>query len=147
MKLAEALGILQEPAAEDAASFNVFLACGCTPLHLQTFLDAHLRKSRPGRAVAVDVGLYRNLLGNLERLRITQPHAGAVVLEWPDLDPRLGLRQLGGWSPKDLPDILDTVRRQADQIEAAILRISQQAPVAVSLPTLPFPPVSYAAGR
>ena len=124
----------------------VFLACGCTPLHLETFLAAQMQERFRERRIKVSHGLYGDILGNLDRMQSAAPDAGAVVLEWPDFDPRLGIRRLGGWGPADLPEILDSVRAQADRISTAIERISKYVSLAICQPTLPLPPVSYLPG-
>ena len=49
----------------------------------------------PAAAVEFNSGLFGDLVGNLERLRPEEHDALAVVIEWPDLDSRLGLRTLG----------------------------------------------------
>jgi FkbH-like protein len=144
MKLAEALRITQEPALPEAEPLPVFLACGFTPLHLQTFLTAYLKKADPRRPPVLQTGLFGDTLGSLEGLPERGVAAAAVVLEWADFDPRLGLRQTGGWSPKDLTDILATARARAARFAEAIDRAAESHPVAVCLPTLPLPPLDFA---
>ncbi len=146
MKLAEALAIAQKPATEGLEPFSLFLVCGFTPLHLQTFLAAHLRLAEPGRRVEVRTGLFGDGLGSLRRLATEPVAAGALVLEWADLDPRLGLRQTGGWKPSDLGDILDTVAARLDAYENAVGLASDRVGLAISLPSLPLPPISYTPG-
>ncbi len=68
------------------------------------------------------------------------------MLEWADLDPRLGLRQTGGWSPALLPDLLESFDGQAARLQAAVERAADDAPVAVCLPTLPLPPIAFTSG-
>lgn len=68
MKLLEALEILNKPVAEAAPTQEIFLLCGFTPLHLITFLVAHLRVNIPTRRIVINTGLYGDLAGNLERL-------------------------------------------------------------------------------
>src|SRR5581483_6504753 len=106
MNLIEALEIMKIPAAEGTSSPRIFLACGFTPLHLETFLAAHLRKLRPSHHAVVTAGLFGDLAGNLERLDSARYDAVAVAMEWADLDPRLSVRALGGWQLGKLPDIL-----------------------------------------
>src|SRR5271155_1405178 len=103
MNLIDALERLKLPVAENARPLKVFLACGFTPLHLETFLAAHLRSLSPASRVELRSGLFDDLVGNLERLRPEEHDALALVIEWPDLDPRLGLRTLGGWQVEKLP--------------------------------------------
>ena len=102
MKLVDALKIVQQTSPGDSAPLNVALVCGCSPLHLKTFLAAHLQILFPDRRVDVQTGLYGDTLGSLERLSKAPLDGAAVLLEWSDLDPRLGIRHLGGWGPKDL---------------------------------------------
>jgi FkbH-like protein len=141
MDLIEALEILKRPAGENSPSLRVFLACGFTPLHLQTFLAAHLRNLRSTHRADVTTGLFGDLAGNLERLDSERYDAVAVAIEWTDLDPRLGVRTLGGWQPEKLPDILECSARSLERLAHALRRIA--LPAAVSLPTLPLPPLFY----
>lgn len=122
------------------------LACGCTPLHLETFLSAHLQKSLPGRRVRVASGLYGDLAGTLERQSANDIQAVAVVLEWADLDARLGYRSLGGWGPREEAEIAKEVGIALERLCNAIERLSAAVPVAVSLPSLPLPPAFHAPG-
>ena len=146
MKLIEALQILQIDRPSSGEEMAVFLACGCTPLHLETFLSAHLQRRFPGRRIFVNQGLYGDVIGNLERMRTEAPEVGVAVLEWPDFDSRLGIRRLGGWGPGDLPEILESVKTQAGRISEALQLTSQTVPLVICQPTLPLPPVSYVSG-
>src|SRR5258706_287900 len=55
MRLSEALTILKKNLANEADPFRVFLVCGFTPLHLQTFLLAHLQLALPQRRIEVQL--------------------------------------------------------------------------------------------
>src|SRR5271167_2832850 len=99
MKLIEALEILRAEPPAGARGFRVSLVCSFTPAHLQTFLHAHLKKALPERRVEITAGLYGDFRGNLARVEQENPDACVLVMEWSDLDPRLGLRSLGNWSP------------------------------------------------
>jgi FkbH-like protein len=141
MNLLHALELLKQPVSEPASDRELFLACGCTPLHLKTFLAAHLRHCLPNDRFKIGIGLYGDLAGNLERL---QPSRGMVVcalVEWGDLDPRLGIRSLGGWRSADTIDIVESARRQSERVADLIKQLAERAPVYVSTPTLPFPPM------
>lgn len=142
MKLAEALKVVQS-APTDAPPLQIALLCGFTPLHLETFLRAQLCKLFPGRFPDVQTGLYGDLLGNLKR--VADVSAAVVVIEWPDLDPRLGLRRLGGWEPSRLQDILAEVKRSCDLLQNGIAAAARNIPVVVSFPSLPLVPVSFTA--
>ena len=194
MKLAEAFELLQETPTE-GPSFSVALACGFTPLHMQTFLTAHLSlalgglalgglapdrglalgdlalgdlalgglalggsaldglafggPAHPRRRVDVRTGPFGDLAGTLERLS-GEAHAVAIVIEWSDLDPRLGYRSLGGWGRAEQSDIFPTVRAALDRLRRAIgqIQVSLPAstPVALSLPSLPMAPAFHTTG-
>ena len=141
MNLIDALEILKQPLSDEAPHFKGFLACGFTPLHLQTFLAAHLKKSLPQQRIEIRTGLFGDLAGNIEHLERTSCDILAVVIEWQDLDPRLGIRNLGGWRTADLPDIVKSVSRAAARLEQALRRASASTPTFVCMPTLPLPPL------
>ena len=88
MTLIDALERLKTPIAENARLLRVFLACGFTPLHLETFLAAHLRNLCSDRRVRIAIGLVWRPVGNLERLRPGEHDSLAVVIERADLDSR-----------------------------------------------------------
>jgi FkbH-like protein len=141
MKLIEALEILRAPVGEENAPSRILLATGVTPLHLQTFLAAHLRILSPGMGTEVKTGLFGDLAGNIERRNVSELDCAVIVLEWSDLDPRLGLRCLGGWRPESLKDVVNSAAAMADRLKQAIAVISAQIPTIVSMPTLPLPPL------
>lgn len=141
MKLIDALELLKKPVPENAPPLRVCLACGFTPLHLQTFLAAQLRAFLPQHRVEIKTGLFGDLAGNLERLSSSDVDAVAVVMEWQDLDPRLGIRSLGGWRAADLPDIMESAHQRTAQIVETLKRLSLSIPVSFCPPTLPLPPL------
>lgn len=139
MNLIEALEIIKKPVAENAPQFQVFLACGFTPLHLQTFLKAELCKAFPEYLIEIKSGLFGALFENLERLQQESFDAVAVAIEWADFDARLGIRNLGGWHSTDLYDIVETVRQRASQICQILEQLAKSTPTICSMPTLPLP--------
>jgi FkbH-like protein len=141
MKLAEALKIVQSVPPQ-APPLPVALLCGFTPLHLEIFLRAELCQLFPARSPQIQTGLYDDLIGNMER--VADVCAAVVVIEWPDLDPRLGLRRAGGWEPSQSQDILREVNRNCELLEKRIASAAKSFPLVVSLPTLPLPPVAFA---
>ncbi|MGO9919369.1 MAG: HAD-IIIC family phosphatase [Isosphaeraceae bacterium] len=147
MKLIEALNILKSPLPDGVSPWNVALVCGFTPAHLETFLAAQLRLLAVDRRPMIQSGVYGDCVGNLQRLVVSPPDAAAMVLEWPDLDPRLGLRHLGGWTIKHLGDIRQTVEARLIRISEAVERLAPRAPLALCTTTLPIPPVGYWPGR
>jgi FkbH-like protein len=146
MKLIEALEIVRKDTAEGAKPFRVSLVCSFTPAHLQTFLHANLKLALPDRRIAIKPGLYGDFWGSIARIEKDSPDAAVLVLEWSDLDPRLGLRSLGEWSPPALEDILRNARSRAAQFRDAVERAAGGIPLAICFPTLPLPPVSYTPG-
>ncbi len=149
MKLLEALSLVQQ-APSDAPPSRTLLACGFTPLHLQTFLAGHLQlrlsEGPSARRVELHTGLFGDLAGTVGRLAEGGFAAAAVVIEWADLDARLGLRSLGGWRPGALADIVRAVRERSRSLRASIEAAGGRLPVAVSMPSLPLPPIATTAG-
>ena len=142
VRLSEALGIIQNQTL-DQPRFSVAVACGFTPLHLKTFLAAHLRLALPARNIELSTGLYGDLTGEVERLERSRVDAAAIVLEWSDLDARLGFRQTGGWGPSEIDDIICVSRKMLARLAAALKRLPETARFVLSLPTLPLPPVFH----
>lgn len=146
MTITEALRITQS-VPRDAQPFSVTLVCGFTPLHLQTFLAAYLQQAMPDRKVTITSGLYGNLVGTLETISDANLPDGIVIaLEWADLDARLDYRSAGSWGLSAADDIVSSVRTTLSRISAALMRIPAGARGALSLPTIPLPPIFHTAG-
>jgi len=143
VKLTEALKILHQ-APKNAPPFRVALACGFTPLHVQTFLAAHLQQRLADRYVTVSPGLYGDVPGTLASIKAMD--GVALPLEWADLDPRLGYRGAGNWGPAALPGILSDAMAMLDRMAAALEEMPPEIPIAVSRPTLSLPPIFHTAG-
>ena len=143
MKLVEALEVLKRNPPAESPVLEVQLACGFTPLHLKTFLGAYLSDGFPNRRIKITTGLFGDLAGNLERLVETKNGIVVAVLEWPDFDPRLGVRILGGWRPSQLPEFGQTVRNHAERIVNALRTLAEGNIVVVALPGLPLPPLAF----
>jgi FkbH-like protein len=141
MNLLDALELLKQPISEPASDRKLSLGCGFTPLYLKTFLAAHLRLCFPKNRIEIETGLYGDLAGNLERLRPSGGLMVCVVVEWADMDPRLGIRSLGGWRSADIPDIVESARQQSEQLSDLIKQLADKAPIYMSTPTLPLPPM------
>jgi FkbH-like protein len=143
MKLIEALELLKRPVPDLAPGLKVSLACGFTPLHMQTFLRAHLRGHFPLHRIEIGTGLFGDLVGNIERLTSSGANSLVALVEWGDLDPRLSIRNLGSWRPSRLHDIVDSVRQATGRLEEALLQAARILPAVVCMPTLPLPPISW----
>jgi FkbH-like protein len=92
--------------------------------------------------VELATGVYGDLAGNLDRMRDSGAGFAVVVIEWSDLDPRLGLRSLADGSSDVVPDILETVRSRCLDLAGRLEVASSAASLVISLPTLPLPPVA-----
>lgn len=140
MTLVEALRTVNSRAKEVARQ-GFSLACGFTPLHFKTFLAAQLVERTVAGRIDVDVGLFGDLPGTLRRLIENPPDGVAVPLEWSDLDSRLGFRSTHGWRLDRCADILSSVQLRFGELSALLSELSQRTTVALSLPTLPLPPM------
>jgi FkbH-like protein len=118
-----------------------FLVCGFQPLHLATFLAAGCLERFPDSDVEILTGFYGDFAGNLGKSAESSALDAAVVMEWSDIDPRLGLRSAGGWSNKSKEDILVTARSRCSEYGEAIERLSKRMPVVIAPPSLPLPPI------
>lgn len=141
LKLSEALD-LARPRPEIPPAPPIWLACGFTPLHLNTYLRAHACR-RFGAPSEIVNGVFGDLAGNLERAAMEPVSATAVLLEWADLDPRLGLRHSGGWAAAQCADIEIQVRGQLERLHASLERVAARSPVVLSGPTLSVPPIAH----
>ena len=143
MKLVEALHILEGVKHRTGESFTCFLATGMNPLHLRTFLAAELGLLCPNHRIDIQRGLYGDFVGNLDRLASADADCGIVLMEWTDLDPRLGVRAVTSWSPSTCTDILSNARTRALQVQRTIEKTYERMSVVLCLPTLPLPPISF----
>ncbi len=138
MKLADALRILNAARLREAPPFRVALTAGFTPLHLGTFLQARLQQNKPDRRVELLTGLFSDAIGNLHRA------GGADVIvapiEWQDLEPRLGYRQLGGWRPSQAASIVAGFTERLRHLASAVAEAASRTPVVIAPPSLPLPP-------
>ena len=142
MKLSQALNLAGKCDSHEGEPFAVYLACGFTPQHLRTFLCAHLAQRLPDRRIEIAEGHFGDLAGGLAALeRDLHCHAVALVLEWSDLDPRLGYRTTHAWRPGGVPDFPATVEARLAQLQDLIERLSRRVSICLVLPTLPLPPV------
>ncbi|MGA3189137.1 MAG: HAD-IIIC family phosphatase [Bryobacteraceae bacterium] len=141
MTLNQALAIINSR-RESGEGAVYYLICGFEPLHLTTFLRAHLIQRRTdGKNLELRHGVYGDLRGNIESATHSPAIGSALVLEWNDVDPRLGLRSSGGWSNEAKADILENCRQRFSDLEAAIEPLASRMPVALAPPSLPLPPI------
>jgi FkbH-like protein len=141
MKLREAMQIVREK--RTGQNFTLALACGFEPLHLATFLKAELMTRMPGGEVSVISGVFGDLTGNVTKLAVGGRSAMAVVIEWADLDPRLGVRRAGGWGPGDGADISSEVSTKLAELLAILRGLNGDFPVVVVMPTIAMAPAFW----
>ncbi|MGA2009338.1 MAG: HAD-IIIC family phosphatase [Solirubrobacteraceae bacterium] len=139
--LVQALEIVGRRDRDARAPFSVRLACGFEALHLRTFLTAELLARLPLARVEVHTGLFDDLVGTIADRGRSAVDAIAVVIEWPDIDPRCGFRRLGGWRPSDVADIVEQADRQLARLQRAILDAAGPVRLVCCLPSLPLPPL------
>jgi FkbH-like protein len=142
MRVTDALKILRG-APTEGKPFEVTLACGFTPLHLQTFLGAYLQQALPHRHVTVSTGLYGDIARTIEEMAVRGGNNLVVAIEWMDLDPRLGHRSPVVWNSGSLAEILSFVPKALEQLAKLIERVTNTSKVVISTPTLPFPPLFH----
>lgn len=140
MTLNEALALIKAGRGRRTKQSH-FLVSGFQPLHLATFFAAGCLERFPEQDAEILTGLYGDFAGNLAKAAESPAVDAAVVVEWSDLDPRLGLRSTGGWSNQSKQDIVGTVRARLGQIAAAIEKLATQKPVVLAPPSLPLPPI------
>lgn len=145
MKLIEALNLLRRAPA-GAEILPATLICGFTAQPLATFFAAHLQALLPNRKVEPREGRFGDLAGNLDRYLARPEGAAAVVLEWPDLDSRLGWREQGGWGRSRVAEITGVVESRLRLIRSLLERSAEAGTIAVALPSLPVPPVEPVPG-
>ncbi|HXW89082.1 MAG TPA: HAD-IIIC family phosphatase [Terriglobales bacterium] len=145
MTLGQALRLVQQRKAENRRR-SIFLVCGFEPLHLETFLQGHFALRFPSEAVDVQTGLYGNLEPALEAAAASPAEAAAVVIEWSDLDPRLGLRSAGGWALSVQADILRSCQERLLRLLGGLKAVGDKMPVALVPPTLPLSLLGHTAG-
>jgi hypothetical protein len=143
--ITEALKLVRNIPA-DASSFDVLLACGFTPLHLQTLLRGHLQQHVTNRRVNLTSGLYGDLPGTIQSAAEKALQSAVVVIEWSDLDPRLGFREGGRWGAAVVDDVIRTAEFALRRIGAALDAVPAGTRTVLSLPTLPFPVLFHTPG-
>lgn len=145
MTLSEALGFIQQT-REKERQRRLFLVCGFEPLHLRTFLAGHLARRFEDESADLRTGLYGDLEGSLATAAGSESDAAAVVVEWSDLDSRLGLRSTGGWHSSVQEDIVNNCRERFARLLSRLGALATAMPVVLAPPTLPIPYLGHCAG-
>jgi FkbH-like protein len=139
--LREALNLLRggDEQADPSEASLVGIACSFTPLHLETFVRAYLTRERPGATVRAMTGIYGDLPGTIDQFVETGVDSCVAVLEWADLDPRLGWRELAGAPVAEPDDVCRTARQRLERIASRLEAIGQRSLTALALPSLDLP--------
>ena len=143
MTISEALEIARAKAPNEQP-YEIALGCSFTPLHVQTFLAAHCKLRKPALNVKISAGTYGDLVGTIESaLGNRSVQALALVLEWQDFDKRFSYREAGRWGPAFESDLAQSISLSVQRIGSIVERAADAFPVAIALPTLPFPPAFH----
>ena len=145
MTLSEALGLAQRQ-QEKSRRRRLFLVCGFEPLHLRTFLLANFSARFQDEGADIATGLYGDIEGSLNAAAKSESEAAAIVIEWSDLDSRLGLRSTGGWHLSVQQDILASCRERFARLLERIAAVAARMPLVLVPPTLPIPLLGHSAG-
>lgn len=145
MTITEALKVLRD-APKDASPFELTLACGFTALHIQTFLAAHLQQALPERRVIVSHGLFGDLLNTVDNAIGQRARNLAIIVEWSDLDVRLGYRAASKWGANTAEEVVSFAGIALERLAAAVERAADHTKIVVSLPSMPLPPFFYTPG-
>jgi len=143
LTLLEALEIINRKKEETQREFPVFYAAGYTPLHLLSFTQAYLQTSIPHERVIIKSGLFNDLIGNISMSKREEYRHLLIHIEWPDLDPRLGLRSSSGWDLSMLTDVIETIEKKTHALIAEVESAAASVPITLCFPTLPIFPMSY----
>src|SRR5437879_5239684 len=136
MNITQALEIIRN-SPKGLRPFDVTLACGFTPLHLQTFLAAYLQRALPEREVKVTPGLFGSLVDTVkECLRNESPNL-VIALEWADLDLRLGYRAFHVWDSGTVPELIATSKKSLENLLRILEPLATKGRIVLSTPTLP----------
>lgn len=145
MNLAQAIALGRQNQSHPGEQFQVFLACGFTPLHAKTFLEAHLFARLTDRRVVVRTGRYGDLVESLADIpEDARCDAVVVLLEWSDLDARLGYRTTHGWRPGCLADYPATSGPRLGRLRELVASLCGRVGVYLALPALPLCPAFLA---
>src|SRR5260370_23433888 len=143
MRLSEALRINEQAVSATSPPRKVHLVCGFTPLHLETFVKANVRGNFRGEGVEIISGLFGDFEGNLRKATQAPAEGALLVLEWTDLDERLGLRSSAGWGSEILADVAQQVPEKLRRPVTGLRGLANTISGAVPATPLPIPPLPH----
>ena len=118
---------------------QVFLSTSFTPSHLSALLTGYLLRDA-GHHPQIAIGPYGDLVASVTAAHESAADVIVVLVEWQDLDPRLGRREAVTAALPPSEEILRTVERRAARILKRLQTLGGEHRVVVVLPTLPLPP-------
>lgn len=127
---------------ERSTTLTIDLCCGFEPLHLRTFIEAEVLHRR-GLRPQVRIGQFGDLRGNLHRAARGDADVVLLVIEWADLDPRLGVRSPGSLVSEDEPEALALCKVILERLALAIKEAAETKSIVVCGPTLPLDSQQY----
>lgn len=146
MTLGQALA-LSNRSGKSSSRHKALLACGFQALHLATFLKAHFAVRFPLQGLDIETGVYNDLHGTLVSAAAgSDAQETIIVIEWADLDPRLGIRGAGAYGPSAHRDMLATCEERLSRLLTALQALAARMPVAVAGPTVPPVPFGQTGG-
>jgi FkbH-like protein len=145
MRLQDAICLATRTPGPNAPVRKIRLFCGFTPSYVEVFLKA-VAASRWGGALEVETGLFGDLANSIERAAARQSAETAVIVEWADIDARLGFRSGGGWGREARKDMVAGAAGSFNRLLDGIRKLAASSTVIVCGPTLPLPPISHTAG-
>ena len=140
MKLTEALAANRVNSLRDsAAPLTIHIAAGFTVTSFLTFVTAFASIRMDDRKIIAQSGPYGDIVA------AARSASGAdimiVVIDWADLDPRLGLRRYGTSTQEITTDILQTAQKRLDMLKQAVMEASAECSVVIVPPTMPLLPI------
>jgi len=145
MRLQDAIRLATRTPDPESPRRKMRLLCGFTPSYLEVFVKAYAVQ-RLAAAMEIETGLFGNLLNSIEQASAKASCETAVVVEWADIDPRLGFRHSGGWGREVQQDIAAGAIPAFGRLLDSLRKLAASGPVALAGPTLPLPPLSHTAG-
>jgi FkbH-like protein len=145
MRLSEALRLVRANQGFDGPPTRISLICGFMPLQLETLTCAYARLRLPHSRIEMVTGLYGDIEGTLLAAADQGGDGAIVLLEWMDLDARLGLRASPGWTTATVSDITQQLEARFTRLAGQMVKLAASMPVVVVPPTLTLPPITHVA--
>lgn len=140
MKFSEALKISHSVKRRAGREFTVAVVPGCSALTLPTFLISYLAQSREEKRFVIVEAPYGDIVNSIEAAYRLSADALAILLDYPSLDARLGLRRSSKWSDDADLDIVECVQARLNLIQSVVAG-QQNRRTVIHPPVLSLPPL------